>query len=507
MKNRFCHNYAHFWKENPAFFVGIFFLLGIVSYANISYVWILLLLCTPFLLSIPMSRYHLHKVFMAVALAIASFFFHLNTMQHFSKLPEETIGKALFYPIEIKTKYSPFGSSTYCKGTCSFFEENSTRQGHQIPCLLYFSPRQTSFTADSDYLIEGVLNKKSDTLFCLTPAKTKEMLPLKDTYSFAKWRHECKHSLSSYIKKKIPSKKSAHFLSALCTGELEENMLSFSFSQVGLQHILAISGFHFALLCAILRFALQRLFPLKLSYLLLLIAMTSYFFFLGAGPSVTRSWIAITIYLLARMFAYQTSAINALGVGLTIELLIDPLVVHHLSFQLSFLCTAAILLLYPLSYKVLCVLFPERTQKQLSAFSLKDRTGYRTITFLRSALAVNVAVHVASIPVCLFHFHKFPLLASFAYNLFFPLLVSASVILLLASIALDFVLPSLAGYLFDATSLFTKEILQVVASFPSSLRIDLHSPSMPCMLVVTFLSMLLFVAIYNRRKPSIFFGS
>ena len=134
VKNRFCHNYAHFWKENPAFFVGIFFLLGIVSYANISYVWILLLLCTPFLLSIPMSRYHLHKVFMAVALAIASFFFHLNTMQHFSKLPEETIGKALFYPIEIKTKYSPFGSSTYCKGTCSFFEENSTRQG-RMDCL------------------------------------------------------------------------------------------------------------------------------------------------------------------------------------------------------------------------------------------------------------------------------------------------------------------------------------------------------------------------------------
>ncbi len=80
-----------------------------------------------------------------------------------------------------------------------------------------------------------------------------------------------------------------------------------------------------------------------------------------------RAWAASTVYLLGILLNRPTSAINALGVGLLFELALDPLVITNIGFQLSFICTAAILLVYPSMHRLFLRLLPQRPLQELKS--------------------------------------------------------------------------------------------------------------------------------------------
>ncbi len=271
------------------------------------------------------------------------------------------------------------------------------------------------------------------------------------------------------------------------------------FGKVGLQHILAISGFHFALAAFFLNFFFRLFFSYRLSAVFLLIAITAYYLFLGNAPSIQRAYIAIALVALGQLLSRRISGLNALGAGLLIELLIHPVNVTQLSFQLTFLCTMAILLFYPAMHKAVCFLLPERSIRELEEMTILDKHGYLITSLLRKAFAINLAVHFLSVPVVLFFFHKFPLL-SIAYNLFFPACVSLSMFFLFSALIFAPWLPILGHAIHALNSNWTSAILKFTSNPPALLDFSLRTKSISFSCLCLFLILSFFLAVVFHEK-------
>ena len=269
---------------------------------------------------------------------------------------------------------------------------------------------------------------------------------------------------------------------------------------------MAISGFHFALIAVFFGALLRTVFSYRSASVVLLFLLSSYCFFLGNSPSVQRAWLAILIVLSGRLFNLRTSALNALGVGLCVEIVLDPLVVLHMGFQLSFPCTLAILMLYPIASHVCNYLLPQRTFPDVVQMPLLDQHGCVLASLLRQTLAITLAVQIASLPVLLFLFHRFPLL-SLVYNFFFPLWASISMLLLCCALLFALPVPPLSALFHQINSLWTGAALEISSHPPAMLDFVIRTKDIPYSGVVLFLAGVFLYAIYwNEKKRNTLFS-
>ena len=269
------------------------------------------------------------------------------------------------------------------------------------------------------------------------------------------------------------------------------------FGKLGLQHLLAISGFHFALIALFLHFFLRPLLPTRLHLLVVIALLTLYFLFLGYSPSVQRAYLILLLYLTGKLFHLRIPPLNALGVSLAIDLFISPLVIFHLGFQLSFLCTLAILHLYPLMNTLLNSIFPQRSSAIISEMPLLDKHGYLLSSLFRKTLAVNFAVHLLSIPVLLCCFYRFPLL-SLGYNLFIPFATSISMLLLLLGLTTT-ALPFLSAWFHFINTKWTSSLLLLTSHPPAHLNFVIRTQSVSLSMTLFFLLAAFYAGIWFEK--------
>ncbi len=436
------------WKRYPALYVALLTLIGIAS--------------AFFLPLITLTLFFKKRLLWIVPLLV---FTYVKLL--YPTLPTEDFGRAHFRIEEIKKHAGPVKTTLCYNGTIQTFEgEKGTYR--RLPTRLYLPLNQKRPLANKDYLISGTLSKISPGYYILKPAKKTGWVPIEKTKSLAEWRYEKKQGVKKWIHSRFKDKKVRILLSALATGNLESRYLAYQFNSVGLQHLLAISGFHFALLSFFLAFILKRFLPEKILALSLIFLLSLYFFYMGGAPSISRAWIGILIYLIGLLFHYRPTPLNALGVALLAALLFNPLILFHIGFQLSFGATLGILLFYRPIESFLQKLFPKRPYALLLKFSRIDQCGYLLCTYLRSVLALQGAVLTFTLPLLLFHFQTFPL-ASLFYNLFFPLLFS--ILLALFLLHLDFLTAPFAFFLITLIENAPKKLLFSITPFQALLLI------------------------------------
>lgn len=126
------------------------------------------------------------------------------------------------------------------------------------------------------------------------------------------------------------------------------------FSQTGIVHILSVSGMHVGLVLAGISLLLRLLrvpkkwFTFLCSVLLILYAALS-----GMGPAVMRATFMGLLFLWAHYMGRDQDWPTTLSVAAFLCLLINPLGLYDIGFQLSFLSTWGILYLYPVLNKML----------------------------------------------------------------------------------------------------------------------------------------------------------
>jgi competence protein ComEC len=115
-----------------------------------------------------------------------------------------------------------------------------------------------------------------------------------------------------------------------------------AFKVSGIRHIIAVSGLHVSIL-----FALIYLMAGKNRVLTALIGLPLLGFFAmvaGLSPSVIRACIMHGLMILAMLWDREYDPLTALAFAALVMLIINPIVITDVGFQLSFACMLGILL-------------------------------------------------------------------------------------------------------------------------------------------------------------------
>lgn len=123
------------------------------------------------------------------------------------------------------------------------------------------------------------------------------------------------------------------------------------FSLTGVAHLLAVSGFHVAVVCGFLSLLFSFLpkspFYRWLKYLLTLCLLWCFVVITGLAPSAVRAGLMLTLYLTGRVLRRTTDGYNTLAAAAFCMLAFNPLYLFDVGFQLSYLGVLSILFLQP----------------------------------------------------------------------------------------------------------------------------------------------------------------
>ena len=190
----------------------------------------------------------------------------------------------------------------------------------------------------------------------------------------------------------LQSDVATEILPALVLGEREflSTKTQGSFRNIGIFHILAVSGMHVGLIFLMLHRTLGLFFAKKsLAMLLALIGVWTYAFCTGGSPSAMRAALLCTLYGIGLLLKRQSASWNALGCCFLLLLSVQPFLLHNIGFQLSFAAITGILALFR---PVRALILPHG----------------RISSFLWDVTALSIAAQAGSAPVSLFYFHQWP---------------------------------------------------------------------------------------------------
>lgn len=184
-------------------------------------------------------------------------------------------------------------------------------------------------------------------------------------------------------------------LCALTVGDqddLSEDIVE-AYSVAGASHVLSLSGLHIGFLYALLWLVFSPLWrrwhwvkPFLLA--LIVVCLWAFAFFTGLASPVVRSVVMISLVALASLQREKLQAIHALVVAGFLMLLVRPLWLFDVSFQLTFLSLAAILIFQPPLYAC-----------------WKPRN--RVVRYVWGLLTTSLAAQVGAAPLVALYFSRF----------------------------------------------------------------------------------------------------
>lgn len=239
---------------------------------------------------------------------------------------------------------------------------------------------------------------------CYTPKKI-VLLSENNGNNFYAMILKIKSSFKSVIVKIFPEP-NASFLQALLLGDKGgfSQKLKDDFSRAGVSHIVAVSGYHVAIIAAFIG-AILFFFNIsrKKSFWLIVIFILFYIFLTGASASVIRAGIMGMIVLLAINSGRLSKAKNAIIFAACLMLILNPLLLRFdIGYLLSFAATLGIIYLFPLIERILN--------------KIPDVLG------IRSILAITLSAQIAVLPIVVYNFEQVSLVAPISNFLVLPVI-------------------------------------------------------------------------------------
>lgn len=157
------------------------------------------------------------------------------------------------------------------------------------------------------------------------------------------WAARLRYSIIVLLNDLFPSD-TAPFARALLLGD--DNELDYETDTAlkvsGIRHIIAVSGLHVAILYTMLRFlTLNRRILTAIIGIPVLCVFAAV---AGFTPSVTRACIMVALMMLSQLVNREYDSVTALSFAALVMLIVNPLVISSISFQMSAACVSGILL-------------------------------------------------------------------------------------------------------------------------------------------------------------------
>ncbi len=175
----------------------------------------------------------------------------------------------------------------------------------------------------------------------------------------------------------------------------------------GAMHILCVSGLHVGIVYLVLNFVFgyflkRRRFSVIIKTLLLLLFIWAYALLTGLAPSVWRASLMLSIFIIGNGLNRNRDPFNTLAASAVIMLVIDPMLLFNLGFQLSYSAVLGILIFYRPIYTLLYIKIP-----------LIDK--------IWSIVVVSTAAQLGTFPLAAHYFHYLPTYFWLTNILIFPL--------------------------------------------------------------------------------------
>ena len=224
----------------------------------------------------------------------------------------------------------------------------------------------------------------------------------------AQWVIEVRQSFISKIDHSFADPESNAFAKSLLfvTKSDMSPTLKSAYQQLGILHIIAISGMHLDILFKLLEKGILWL-PNKnwarwTKLISLLLIVWSYTLIAHAGPSVVRASLFFSTLLIGRFFHLNIFSLNTISIGILLVLLYNSQIITGIGLQLSYAAVVGI----HFFYKPLLQLLP---------------MDNRLLHFAWSNLAISIAAQLTTLPIVLYYYHSSSSLSIIGNFLFVPL--------------------------------------------------------------------------------------
>lgn len=172
------------------------------------------------------------------------------------------------------------------------------------------------------------------------------------------------------------------------------------FRKLGLSHILAVSGLHIGILSGFIILLLKFIkINIKVALLLTLITVWLYGFVLGYPVTVLRAFIMLVIFVMSKLIYKRYDIINSLLFTAYILLLVNPIQIYSIGYQLSFIIVMS-----------------------LSLFSKNIENILESRSKLSKTFSALVAAQIGLIPISIYHFNYVSIFAIVSNLILVPFL-------------------------------------------------------------------------------------
>lgn len=267
------------------------------------------------------------------------------------------------------------------------------------------------------------LNLLSEKVYNTITIKDYQIKTIGNINSF---RYKSKDIFSKRIEdlfQKYLNEENSQLMTSIILGESsyinEDNLILYR--ELGLAHILAVSGLHIGIISGFLIFMLSRLgIKRRVNIIITLSIIWIYGFLIGFPPSILRANIMFSLLFYSSIIYEPYDSINTLSFACFLLLVINPYYLFHIGFQLSFMAAFSIVFLTPY---IKTIFYPYKNNM---------------ITTIAALLAVNIGL----LPIQAYYFNRIGLLSILANLILLPLF-SVSLIIAFIMVTIFYTLPFL----------------------------------------------------------------
>lgn len=166
-----------------------------------------------------------------------------------------------------------------------------------------------------------------------------------------------------------------------------------SYAASGASHVLALSGLHLGVIYGLLSLIFVHRRMRVLGQVLAMVAIWAYAALVGMPPSVLRSATMLTIFAFVVLTGRRLVSLNTLAFAAVVQLVVSPLSLWDVGFQMSFLAVLGIVML---NLRLRDVATPTWLSR------------WRVIRWMWSLVKVSLAAQLAVAPLSMYYFGTFP---------------------------------------------------------------------------------------------------
>ena len=276
-------------------------------------------------------------------------------------------------------------------------------------------------------------------------------------------------------------------ISAIILGQRNDisNDLFESYKNAGAIHILAVSGLHIGIILLLLNFLLSPLERIKngktIKLIFIIILLWIYAFIAGMSASVIRAVTMFTAIAIGWLSEHPSNIKNSLIVSFFFLLLIHPLFLFDVGFQLSYTAVFSIVLIQPIIIKLW-------------------KPKWKPVHYFWQLLTVSFAAQLGILPLSLYYFHQFPglfFISSLVIIPFLGIIIAFGILLII--LALFQILPQFLADIYSFIITSMNNIIGLVAQQGSFIFQEIY---FSILLMIPFYLILISVISF-ALKPSL----